>query len=169
MELCNDHVLVVARITDLGSIVLVAQMIVRCLDGARLCRLEALLAKLQLERGLVIESDTAAWAIAVDIIEVERCRAEVVNSSRILLLLADRRLVEREIVIHELTEVGIARWDYQVLIVIASVEELALVGLDHRLSGVPTSCLVRTPVRSDRGTCGRSGPKAPSAAADKPR
>ena len=137
MELRDDDVLVVTRIADLGDTGLIAQVIVDRLDHAGRRRLDAGIAQLQLERRRVVQRYAASGAVAVDIVEIERRRAKVLDRVGILLLFADAGLVEREVVIDELTEIGIACGDQKVLIVVAGVEKLPVVHLDHRLGERP--------------------------------
>ena len=75
-----------------------------------------------------VKLPAAVWTKAIDTVEIERRRAEIVDPGRIGYLVAERGEIERDIVIDELSEIGEAGGDLGVV-----AGGVARVGVLHRV------------------------------------
>ena len=106
VQLREDQVLVVARVAGERAALCVARQVVEHVQ-----ELHAAVARV----GPLIQERLVRGARAVDRVEVQARRAEVDQRERVVELLQLRARVERDVVIDELAEVRVARWDVRVV------------------------------------------------------
>ena len=131
VDLGDQLVLVVARVADDGPAVRVADQVRSPLAeaGGRLVGPEVERAVI----GVLVEVGLVVWTAAVEAVQVEPRRAEVDLGARVEHALGDRRRVERQVVVDELAEIGVAAGDGDVLVLgFGFGERRTCVGVHHR-------------------------------------
>ncbi len=73
-----------------------------------------------------VEMRAAVGTEPVDAVEIDARRAEILDAERILLLVAERGEIERDVVVDELAEIGEAGRDVRIV-----AGRVAGIGVDH--------------------------------------
>ena len=135
MRLRDQQVLVVAMVADQGEAFRAARQVVAEIAGDVAERHGDVLADQHLRPVLVaggriarVEMRAAVRTEPVDAVEIDARRAEVLDAERVLLLVAERGQVERDVVIDELAEIGEPGRYVRVV-----AGRLAGIAVDHRI------------------------------------